>query len=67
MPRTTKVDCFAYVDGGCRALTRTSCEGCHFYKTEKQNNEEQKTIAKRLSKKYGVSYDLLMLQKGYKK
>jgi len=36
-----KKDCFAYCDGGCNALKSICCDGCKFYKTEKQNEDEK--------------------------
>ena len=36
-----RVDCFAYENGGCVALKSKNCNGCKFYKTEQQNEDEK--------------------------
>lgn len=36
-----RVDCFAYENGGCVAMKSKNCNGCKFYKTEKQNEDEK--------------------------
>ena len=45
MPKYTKKDCFAYESlTRCKALNmeQLNCEGCSFYKTKEQNEQEGK-------------------------
>lgn len=62
-----RTDCFACVDNGCRVLVGASCEGCKFYKTEKQYNEDRLKAKRTLAQKYKTSYEQMMLIKGYKR
>lgn len=34
-----KTNCFAYRQDGCNVLKKLDCEGCNFYKTEKESLE----------------------------
>ena len=54
--------CFADIDGECTALEVKSCDGCAFYKTEKQLATERQQTVKKLNK-LGV-YDIYKLAYG---
>ena len=62
-----RTDCFACIDGCCRVLRQTDCKGCKFYKTEQQFKDDQNAMAKRIAKKYGISYEKVIEIKGLKK
>lgn len=44
------MDCIFQFDGQCKALIRKDCDGCRFYKTERQLDLEQKSTEERLER-----------------
>lgn len=66
-------DCFGYDYGGCKALKSMKCEGCRFYKTQKQVDEGNKKAIDRIltldkaqitaiQDKYYYGYDLFKMR-----